>query len=161
MAGWAAAAASVALFTWALVMFRGHMPMVRVSPQPFKSAPASERLLDIAVQDHVRRAASLLTRIEDQPQQAAKGTERAAINNLVAENRLYRQTAEQENDRSTAQLLGDLETALVVLKHDPTRLPVSDVRELKQRLIVAGRASTLGFFYISDSTNAQLKRDPL
>lgn len=162
MAGWTALAASIALFAVALFAFRKRAPTVPVSQPTFAaSAQASERLLDIAVQDHVRRAASLLTRIEDEPQQAVKNAEKDAINDLVAENRLYRQTAEQENDRNTAQLLGDLETALVVLKHDPARLPVSDVSELKKRLITASRSDSLSFLNVSDSSDAQLKRIPL
>jgi hypothetical protein len=161
---WAALAASIALFAVALHTLRErtrtvHMP----SPTFTASAPASERLLDIAVQDHVRRATSLLTRIEDQPERAVKGLDRDAINNLVAENRLYRQTAEQEKDRKTEQLLSDLETALVVLKHDPARLPVSEVRELRKKLIVAGHSDGLGFSNtsVSDSPNMQPKRIPL
>jgi hypothetical protein len=133
------------------------------SPTFTAGAPASERLLDIAVQDHVRRATSLLTRIEDQPERAVEGLDRDAINNLVAENRLYRQTAEQEKDRKTEQLLSDLETALVVLKHDPARLPVSEVRELRKKLIVAAHSDGLGFSNtsVSDSPNMQPKRIPL
>ena len=158
----AALAASLAVFAVALYTSREQKPTVHVSPQSLAAnPPASERLLDVAVQDHVRRATSLLTRIEDQPEHAVKGFERDAISNLVAENRLYRQTAEQENDRKTAQLLSDLETALVVLKHDPAKLPVSDVRELRKKLIVVGHSNGFGFSNVSDSSATQPKRIPL
>ena len=157
-------AASIAVFAVALYTSHEQRLTVPVSPQSLAANPAaSERLLNIAVQDHVRRATSLLTRIEDQPEHAMEGFERDAISNLVAENRLYRQTAEQENDRKTAQLLGDLETALVVLKHDPARLPASDVRELRKKLIVAGHSDGLGLSNASgsDSADKQPKRIPL
>lgn len=160
--GWTALAASAAFFAIALYLFHAHTPAVPALPQSATaSAPDSERLLDIAVQDHVRRAALLLTKIEDQPKQAAERPERDAIDNLVAENRLYRQTAEQERDKKTAQLLSDLETALVVLKHDPARLPVSDVRELRKKLITAGYSNGLSFSNVSDSADTQLQRIPL
>lgn len=161
--GSAALAASIVFFAIALYVFHEHINTVPVSTPSFiADAPASERLLDLAVQDHVRRAASLLTRIEDQPHHTVEGPERNAINNLVAENRLYRQTAEQENDRKTAQLLSDLETALVVLKHDPARLPVSDVRELRKKLVVVGHSNGLGLSNVSDPADTQQpKRIPL
>lgn len=135
--GWAAliaAAVAVAI----LLLIPKHGRFIPPSP-PVAAIPVSERLLQIAVQDHVRRATLLLATLETQPgkglvKPSQRTAEREAINNLVAENRLYRQTAEQEDDLRTAQLLTDLETALVTLKHDPKQSSAKEFRDLRKRL---------------------------
>ena len=125
--GWSSAVAcGIAVV---LIVLIPHRQPAIIQPPPIARIPISERLLQVAVQDHVRRAASLLTKLESQPEKGAanrsdRASEWEAISNLVAENRLYRQTAEQEDDRQQVQLLTDLERPLS---------PSSTIRESHQR----------------------------
>jgi hypothetical protein len=56
------------------------------------------------------------------------------LEDLVAENRLYRQTAEQQNDLETAALLSDVEAVLLDLQHRPNSAPASELRSVQQRI---------------------------
>jgi hypothetical protein len=135
---------------------------------PVRRVPVSERLLQVAVQDHVRRASSLFAKLENQPgtgtaNQSERASEWEAISNLIAENRLYRQTAEQEDDRHAVQLLTDLETALVTLKHISGRPSAAEVQDLKKRLTTVNSVSRMGGTNSppADSGPLQVKRIPL
>lgn len=164
--GWATAAAVGALVALLLLVPRPRTVPSR-SNRTTETAPVPARLLQAAVRDHVRRADRLLSQIEVESDEGTMNrrdlaSEREAIRDLIAENRLYRQTAEQEDDRKTAGLLADLETALVTLKHDPQRASAADARDLRNRLIKAG-LNRLGTREVSasDSETQGVKRVPL
>jgi hypothetical protein len=133
----AAVAAVIAVF---LVAGRQHQEPGARRPVTISNAGGSNQLLlDVAVRDHMKRAELLLTHIETEKAEK-KGNhslvaDRAAINNLVAESRLYRQTAEQQNDQRAVSLLTDIERSLVSLKHDTGGGSGTDVRELRKKLL--------------------------
>jgi hypothetical protein len=162
--GWASLAAVGALVALALlVSTRRHS-----NPSPpslgVQSATPPERLLQAAVKEHVEHAELLLSEIETRAtSRSDPGSERQAIRDLVEANRLYRQTAEQEDDRKTADLLADLETALVALKHDPQKVSAADARDLRNRLIKAAGLNRSGSINVSssDSEKQGVKRVPL
>ncbi|MGH9870774.1 MAG: hypothetical protein ACREAA_21775 [Candidatus Polarisedimenticolia bacterium] len=92
-----------------------------------------QRVLQVAVADHLERSDLLLTELlngvngsgtgpaaaEGSAQSAAR---RAQAETLVAAGRIYRQTAEAAGDQGLAAMLGDLERVLLEVAHadDPT-----------------------------------------
>ncbi|MGA8597823.1 MAG: hypothetical protein WB676_24165 [Bryobacteraceae bacterium] len=165
--GWATVAAVGALLALTLLVPR-HGTMPNRLAQGTESVAVPARLLQAAVKDHVQRADQLLSQIETQSGERAVtrldvASEREAIRDLIAENRLYRQTAEQEDDRRTAGLLADLETALVALKHDPQRVSAADARVLRNRLMKAEGLNRPGTRDVSSSGSETqgVKRVPL
>lgn len=165
--GWATAAA-VGTLAAAMFLITRPSTIPKHAPQAAESAPVPARLLQAAVRDHVRRADRLLSQIEIEPTEGTakhrdSASEREAIRDLIAENRLYRQTAEQEDDQKTAGLLADLETALVALKHDPQTASATDARNLRSRLIKAAGLNRPATRDVSSSDSEQqgVKRIPL
>lgn len=95
-----------------------------------ESAP-NGRLLDTALGDHLERASILFTHVLNDPGFAAADDD--DVENLIAENRLYRQTAEQQDDRDAALLLSDVETVLLDLQHS-SAAPAAELRYVQQRI---------------------------
>lgn len=65
-------------------------------------------------------------------------SQRQLAQDLVSENRLYRQTAAREKDRSVTNLLDELERALVDIAHEPTKLTGRELENIKQRIEAQG-----------------------
>jgi hypothetical protein len=84
-------------------------PAVAVSPAQ------GQNLLEAAVQDHLAQTSQLLS----VAQSANKLPQAGVIADLLANNRLYRQTAEQEHNAQLAARLSELEVALLDLQHEP------------------------------------------
>jgi hypothetical protein len=61
-------------------------------------------------------------------------SERERAGDLVAENRLYRQTAARTGDTRVASVLDDLEPVLLEIAHGPDRLTPEEVENLRQRI---------------------------
>jgi hypothetical protein len=134
VAAWAAVAAC------GLVLLL--VPLLRQKPQEPVQAPALEtqtpvhgrRLLQAALSDHLERASILFTHVLNDSGFARAGEgDEDELDDLIAENRLYRQTAEQQNDRETAALLSDVETVLLDLQHSPAA-SVAELRYVQQRI---------------------------
>ena len=60
--------------------------------------------------------------------------ERERAGDLVAENRLYRQTAARTGDARVTSVLDDLEPVLLEIAHGPDRLTPEEVENLRQRI---------------------------
>lgn len=138
---------SVPVAAWAAVAVCGAVLLVGslLRQKPRESAPApgveaqapahSHGLLNAALEDHLERASILLTSVLNERGTYAKvSDEDEQLDDLIAENRLYRQTAEQQNDLETAALLSDVETVLLDLQHSSTAAPVSELRYVQQRI---------------------------
>ena len=52
----------------------------------------------------------------------------------MAENRLYRQTAERTGQAAIASLLEELERVLLEIEHAPSKMPPEELKELRRRL---------------------------
>jgi hypothetical protein len=117
------------------------IPVLRQKPPAPAQAPAVEtlapvhgrRLLQAALSDHLERASILFTHVLNDSGFARAGEDEDELDDLIAENRLYRQTAEQQNDRETAALLSDVETVLLDLQHSPAA-SVAELRYVQQRI---------------------------
>jgi hypothetical protein len=106
-----------------------HMPTHEDSA---RIAAGRERILETAVGAHLDRSQMLLVELAhaDSSEPAAFAA-RAA--DLVAANRLYRQTALRAGDAGVAHLLDELERVLVEVANTPG-LTADDIRELNDRI---------------------------
>ncbi len=93
------------------------------------SADGRQRVLLIALGDHLERSEMVLTELANAPDQPADfPVERERARSLISENRLYRQTAAQSGDPAVAQVLDELERVLLDISHG------TDSREIKSRI---------------------------
>jgi|KBSSwiStaDraftv2_1062776.scaffolds.fasta_scaffold590742_2 hypothetical protein len=98
----------------------------------FATAPgvARERLLVAALGEHLEQSERMLLEINNQ----IPGDERQRAENLLAANRLYRQTATMEGKLALAATLEDLERVLLDVAHSPDRLSPDQLRQLRARV---------------------------
>jgi hypothetical protein len=102
---------------------------------PAITAEARERVLLMAMSDHLERSQILLVELAH----AAPGAgelkmERIRARDLVTENRLLRDTARSSGDASRAALLDDLERVLLAVANGPASEGAADLDALKERI---------------------------
>ncbi len=135
---WAVAGAVAALIAAAFLAGRwSHRPAEIVSGVP---PQARERILLVAVGDHLERSQMvLLELVNTQPGAAVDiSNEQQRAQDLLAANRLYRQTAARAGDAGVASVLDDLERVLIELANSPSRLSSSDFEDLRRRVEAQG-----------------------
>jgi hypothetical protein len=96
-----------------------------------------ERILLVDLGDHLERSQMVLIELvsaggSDNPIDISG--ERARAEQLVAANRLYRQTALATGDSAIADLLDELERVLVDLAASPERVSPEDLDEVRERI---------------------------
>jgi hypothetical protein len=138
---WAVAAAVAAMIVAAF--FGGHMLWprhdagVRVASAP-SPQQAKERILLVAVGDHLDRTQMVLLEVVNADGAAGGGAdisaEQGRAAELVESNRLYRQTAAHVGDAGVADLLDELEPILVQIAHSPGKVSQSELDALRQRI---------------------------
>jgi hypothetical protein len=130
-AAFAALAASLAI---AFVLGR------RTAPQLPLSQPVRERILLVAVGDHLERSQMVLLELTnaDPKRPLEIASERRLARELVGANRLYRQSAVRAGEAGVADLLDELERVLVEVAHAPDALPPAQVQALQQRIAARG-----------------------
>ena len=138
---WALAGGVAALVMAAFVAGRfstGDVTTVRPPSAPvIADAQADpERVLHAAVGDHLDRTQLMLFELVnsdvDQPDMLAAEQGRAA--DLVAANRLIRQSAEQSGDSGVADVLDDLERVLLEIANAPAGAASNELSDLKSRI---------------------------
>lgn len=103
-----------------------------------------ERILLVAVGDHLDRAQTVLLEISNaEPDGAGKEAkggevditqEQKRAESLLAENRIYRQTAEHSGDNTVANVLDELEPVLMDIVHSPSEVSGAELSELQKRI---------------------------
>jgi hypothetical protein len=103
-----------------------------------------ERVLVVAVGDHLGRSEMMLMELENaQPAESGQkvidisSTQRRA-EDLVEENRLYRQTALQEGDQAMASTLDELERVLLDIANSPDEVTPAQFEALRKRIEARG-----------------------
>ena len=131
---WAAAALVATLLVAAFLAGR-YYPKAP-GAQTANAGQVRERILLVAVGDHLERSQTvLLELVNAQPGQSLDvASERERAGDLVAENRLFRQTAARTGDTRVASVLDDLEPVLLEIAHGPDRLTPEAVENLRQRI---------------------------
>lgn len=99
-------------------------------------ARGRERILLVAVGDHLERTQMLLVELSNASGERATdiGPERHQAAELVNANRLYRQAAEQAGEPAVASLLEELERVLVEVARGPETLQPAALAQLQKRI---------------------------
>jgi hypothetical protein len=100
------------------------------------SAQIRDRILLVDLSDHLDRSQLVLLELVGAETDGSMdfSGERARAEQLLAANRLYRQTAATSGNGDIAQFLDDLELLLVDLAAAPERVSVEDLDEVRQRI---------------------------
>lgn len=135
---WALAGGVAALVLAAFVAGRvsGGDP-VRVTSDPAAMADGSpDRVLHAAVGDHLDRTQMMLIELvnNDVDQGDVFAGEQARASDLVAANRLIRQSASQSGDAGVADVLEDLERVLLEIANAPADVTSNELSDLKDRI---------------------------
>jgi hypothetical protein len=107
-----------------------------VPPAPV-SAAARERILLVAVGDHLERSEMLLVELVNAGTEGKAvdiSSEQQSAEALVGANRLYRQTVARAGDQGVASVLDELERLLVEVAHRPSSITPAELGEIRQRI---------------------------
>ena len=143
--GWAFATAALVVLAFFIGRFVHQRDEQIASQQvaPVTARPASinpaevrERVLLIAVGDHLERSQMVLVELAhaETHGQLDISAERQLADDLVASNRLYRQTAQQMGHENVATLLDDLERVLVEVARGPSTVSMRQLADIQQRI---------------------------
>jgi hypothetical protein len=104
------------------------------------SAESRDRILLVAVGDHLERSQMVLVElVNTNPQRTVDiSAERERAEDLVAANRLYRLTAERAGETGVANLLDELERTLIEIAHSPSKLSSPEFEDLRRRVEAQG-----------------------
>jgi hypothetical protein len=97
-----------------------------------------ERILLVAVGDHLDRAQSVLLEISNAEPGSKQNSEvdisaqQERAQEMLVSNRLYRQTAEHSGDNAVASVLDELEPVLLEIAHSPSKVSSSELEELQR-----------------------------
>lgn len=103
-------------------------------PAAVATKPQQDRVLLVVVSDHLESSERMLAELAnaDPRQQFDVSSNRAA--DLVASNRIYRQTAASRGDQRIASLLSDLEPILAELAHAGKTLEPDELASIQKRI---------------------------
>jgi hypothetical protein len=125
----------------------GRISGPKVTPNEIATADASkirERVLVMAVGDHLGRSEMMLIELGNAEPENSKqkevniSTERRRAEDLVQENRLYRETALEQGDTALAGVLDELERVLLDVAHSPGEVTPAQLDEMQQRIAARG-----------------------
>ncbi len=140
----AMAAVIVAAFVAGRYWPRPQTQSTQVASAPI-SAPVRERILLVAVGDHLDRSQMLLLDLEnaEPPKGPAAGlvdisAQQQRAGDLVAANRLYRQSAARSGDATLSAVLDDLEPMLIQIAHSPSKISSAQLEEIQKRIAARG-----------------------
>jgi len=145
---WALATAALviaAFLAGRVVEHRARPPVAAAmnAAQPVDAAAAArvrERVLLVAVGDHLERSQMVLVELANAHTRDALdiSAERQSADELLASNRLYRQTAAQIGETGVADLLDDLERVLAEVANGPSQVSMQDLAAIQQRIEAQG-----------------------
>jgi hypothetical protein len=103
-----------------------------------------EKVLVVAVGEHLGRSEMMLMELSNaEPANASAkhvniSTEQRRAEDLLEENRLYRQTAMQQGDEKLASVLDDLERVLLDVAHSPDEVTPAQFEAIRKRIEAQG-----------------------
>src|SRR5215467_5424044 len=116
----------------------------KVVQPPIDSAQVRERVLVVAVGDHLSKSEMFLVELSNAQPNSTPGklvnisAQQHRAEDLLEENRLYRQTALQEGDRIMASTLDELERVLIDIANSPDQVTPARFESMQQRLASRG-----------------------
>src|ERR1700722_6060621 len=96
-----------------------------------------ERILLVAGGAHLERSQMVLAELDNAPDGKGKldiSGERRMAQDLLDDNRLYRQTARTTGDNSMASVLDDLERVLLEIAHSPSEISSEQLNDLREQI---------------------------
>jgi len=132
---WAAAGAALVMLT-AAAFVTGRYSAPHVPAQIAADPEAQQRILTLAVSDYLGRSEVVLTELANANPAGTLdiSLEQNRAENLLTENRLYRQSALRMGDAVIAGVLDELERLLLEISHAPSRLSAMQADELRRQL---------------------------
>jgi len=103
-----------------------------------------ERVLVVAVGEHLGRSEMMLVELSNaEPLDPAQkqvniAAEQHRAEDLLEENRLYRQTALKEGDAGLASVLDELERVLIDVAHSPEEVTPAQLEKIRQKIEARG-----------------------
>jgi hypothetical protein len=103
-----------------------------------------ERILVVAVGEHLGRSEMMLVELSNaEPLDPAQkqvniSAEQRRAEDLLEENRLYRQTALKEGDAALASVLDELERVLLDVAHSPEEVTPAQLEKIRQKIEARG-----------------------
>jgi hypothetical protein len=103
-----------------------------------------ERVLVVAVGEHLGRSEMMLVElanaepIDPTQKHVNIAAEQRRAEDLLQENRLYRQTALQEGDTALASVLDELERVLLDVAHSPDNVTPAQLEKIRQKIEAQG-----------------------
>ena len=131
---WALAGAMAALLI--VAFFLGKVTQQPEAPSAAIPVEARERILLVAVGDHLERSQMVLVELSNAPANGKVNisSEQRAASELVGENRLYRQTALNAGETGVASVLDELERVLVEVANSPSEVSSKQLESLRKRI---------------------------
>ena len=136
-----ALATAGALASLLLVAFlAGRLLPRSTTAAPNNTAQIRERVLLVAVGDHLDRSQMVLLELANAPDSDAQNhvvdisSEQKWARALVPDNRLYRQTAAEAGETGVASVLEELERLLLDVANRPSKISESEFRALRKRI---------------------------
>jgi hypothetical protein len=131
-----------ALVILAFVAGRWTKPQIPVTEQT-DAAKVRERVLVVAVGEHLGRTEMVLMELENAPERKGQKTINISetqhrAEDLVEENRLYRQTALKEGDRGMVSTLDELERVLLDIANSPEEVTPAAFETIRKRIEAQG-----------------------
>lgn len=120
-------------------------------------ARVRERVLLIAVGDHLERSQMVLVELAHAETRGELdiSAERQLADDLVASNRLYRQTAQQMGQANVAGLLDELERVLVEVARGPSTVSMQQLANIQQRI------ESQGILFKVKVIGSEIRRQPV
>jgi hypothetical protein len=133
---WAAVAAMSALVAVAFIAGRYSPHSETPAAVATQQSPVRERVLVVAVGNHLERSQMVLVELVNSPDKGKVdiGNEQALAEDLLSENRLYRQTASAAGETGVASLLEDLERVLIEIAHSPGKISSEELDDIRHRI---------------------------
>jgi hypothetical protein len=103
-----------------------------------------EKVLLLAVGEHLGRSEMMLTELSNTEANRNKAqlidisAEQKRAEDLLGENRLYRQTAIEQGDTAVASVLDELERVLLDVSHTPDQVSAAQLLSIQQRIEADG-----------------------
>jgi hypothetical protein len=132
---WKLAAAAVLLVVTGFVAGRFGPGRETPLPEPVSEA-ARDRILVATVADHLDQSQRALLELANGSDDGAADSpaDQARAGELVAANRLYRQSASQAGEASLASILDELERVLIEIANQPPDVTRRELREIRRRI---------------------------
>jgi hypothetical protein len=115
-------------------------PAVPENAETADNGVVRERILLVAVGDHLERSQMVLVELANAPRRGTVdiSEERLLAEDLLGANRLYRQAAATTGDTGMADVLDELERVLVEIAHGPDKASSRELEALRSRLEAQG-----------------------